>query len=128
MPEETSILKTTKRILGVAEDYSAFDTDVITHINSTFTILNQMGIGPSDGFGIENEEAVWEDFGLEPKLTRMVRTYTYLKVRMLFDPPTTSFLIDAINKQIEEHEVRLSWFREEPFEAETLAKKESGVL
>lgn len=110
---QESILTSTKKILGVGEDYTAFDLDIITDINSTFSTLNQLGIGPSDGFAIEDKEAVWEDLGVPANQTRMVKTYMYLKVRMLFDPPTTSFLIDAINKQIQEHEHRMSWFREE---------------
>lgn len=110
---ENSILKSTKKILNVGEDYPAFDLDIITHINSTFSTLNQLGIGPSDGFAIEDEEALWDDLELPAKQVRMVRTYVFLKVRMLFDPPSTSFLIEAINNQIQEHEHRLSWFREE---------------
>lgn len=125
--DDDSILTSTKKILGVTEEYTAFDLDIITHINSTFSTINQLGIGPSDGFAIENKEEKWSDFGLPIKQTRMLRTYTYMKVRMLFDPPTTSFLIDAINKQISEHEVRLSWFREEPLDALALAKREGEI-
>lgn len=108
---EESILTGTKKILGIAEDYTAFDHDVITHINSTIGILNQLGIGPA-GFGIEDAEATWEDLDLDESMTGMVRTYVYLKVRLLFDPPTTSFLIQAMNEQIKEHEYRLSLARE----------------
>lgn len=109
----TSILNDTKKILGINDDYPAFDLDIITHINSTFSLLNQLGIGPSDGFVVNDVSEVWTDIGVPVKQERMIRTYLYLKVRMLFDPPTTSFLIEAMNKQIEEHEHRLSWFREE---------------
>jgi hypothetical protein len=109
---ETSILISTKKILGVAEDYEAFDVDIITHINSTFAILNQMGIGPAEAFSIEDEMAIWADFCDIPDQLNLVRTYVFLKVRMLFDPPTTSFLIDAMNKQIQEYETRLGYMRE----------------
>lgn len=109
---ENSILTSTKKILGIQEDYTAFDLDIITHINSTFSILNQLGVGPSDGFYIEDNSDLWTELGLPENQIRMIRTYMYLKVRMLFDPPTTSFAIEAMNKQIDEHEARLSYFRE----------------
>lgn len=110
---EASILKSTKKILGVASEYTAFDLDIITHINSTFSILSQIGIGPVYGFAIEDDQAEWSDIDLPRNQLGMVRTYVFLKVRILFDPPATSFLIEASNKQIEEHEVRLSYFRED---------------
>lgn len=110
---EESILNSTKKILDISEGYTAFDLDIITHINSTFSILNQLGIGPVDGFMIDGAEKQWAELGLPQKQLNMVRTYMFLKVRALFDPPTTSYLIEAMNKQIEEHEHRLSWFREE---------------
>ena len=109
---ENSILKSTKKILGLDEDYTAFDLDIITHINSTFSILNQLGIGPSDGFSIEDANTQWEDYGLPERELKMVRTDVYLKVRLLFDPPTVSFLIDLANDQIKEHEHRLVYFHE----------------
>lgn len=109
---ETSILKSTKKILGVAEDYTAFDLDIITHINDAFAVVNQLGVGPSTAFFIEDDTATWSDLGLPADQASMIRTYVFLKVRMLFDPPTISFLIEAMNKQIEEHEVRLSYSRE----------------
>lgn len=109
---ESSILISTKKILGVAEEYTAFDPDIITHINSSFSVLNQLGVGPTEGFGIEDETAEWTDIGIPANQLSMVRTYIYLKTRMLFDPPNTSFLIEAMNKQIEELEWRLNVFRE----------------
>lgn len=110
---EKSILTSTKKILGIADSYTAFDLDIITHINTTLSTLNQLGIGPIAGFAIEDNAAVWTDFGLPLNQLSMVRTYVYLKVRLLFDPPGTSFLIEAMNKQIAEHEWRLSSFRED---------------
>lgn len=109
---ETSILTSTKKILGIAEDYTAFDLDIITAINATFSILAQLGVGPVDGFMIEDASAVWEDFVVGPNQKNLVKTYVFLKVRMMFDPPTTSFLIDATTKQIDEYEWRLNVFRE----------------
>lgn len=107
---ENSILTSTKKILGIAEDYTAFDLDILVHINSTFSILNQMGIG-EEGFYITDSLPVWEDFAPADEYN-MVRSYVFLKVRMLFDPPGTSFLLTAMEKQIQEYEWRLSTKRE----------------
>ena len=115
---EESILKSTKKILGLDEDYVAFDLDVITHINAAFSILNQLGVGPEGGFYIEDESAVWDDYGLPPNQMHLVKTYVYLKVRVLFDPPGTSFLLNAANEQIKEYEWRLNVFREDALMSE----------
>lgn len=110
---EDSILKSTKKILGIVDDYTAFDLDVITHINSTFAIISQLGIGPPLGLLIEDSTSTWSDLDIPQDQLTMIRTYVFLRVRMLFDPPTTSFLIEATNKQIEEYETRLSYLRED---------------
>jgi len=110
---EDSILIATKKILGIGADYSAFDVDIITHINSTFSILNQLGIVPDPGFAIEDEASEWGDLNLPQNQLNLLRTYLFLKVRVLFDPPGTSFLMDAMNRQIDEYEYRLSIFRED---------------
>lgn len=109
---EQSILTSTKKILGVSEIYTAFDLDIITHINSVFSTLNQLGVGPVDGYFIEDSLSEWADLDLPQNQLNMARSYMFLKVRMLFDPPTTSFLIEAMTTQIKEHEWRLSTFRE----------------
>lgn len=111
---EDSILKSTKKILGVDPEYTVFDLDIITHINTAFSTLNQLGLGPVTGFMIEDEEAVWSDFNLaDDKKINSVRTYVFLKVRLLFDPPTTSYLIAVFERQITELEWRLNIRREE---------------
>ena len=110
---ETSILISTKKTLGLAEDYTVYDLDVITHINSAFSTLTQLGIGPVDGFMIEDETAVWTDFIADDLQYNAVKTYVYLRVRQLFDPPSTSYLISAFNDQIKELEWRLNTHREE---------------
>jgi hypothetical protein len=109
---ESSILTSTKKILGISEDYTAFDPDILTHINSALSTLNQLGVGPINGVFIDDAIAVWSDLQLPANQLNLVRTYVYLKTRMLFDPPATSFLIEAIERQIAEHEWRLSVFRE----------------
>ena len=102
-----SILLSTKKSLGLAASYTAFDPDVIMHINSVMLDLNQLGLGPTGGFVITGEDELWTDFIGTRKDLVAVQSLTYLKVRLLFDPPQTSFVIDSINKQIEKFEWRL---------------------
>ena len=109
---ETSILKSTKKRLGIAADYDVFDEDVITQINSAFSDLTQLGVGPAV-FVIEDEEAEWKDYiGDDDLQLSWVKTFIYLKVRLAFDPPQTSYLISAMEKQIEQLEFRLNVDRE----------------
>lgn len=109
---ETSILKTTKKLLQLNVDDTSFDTDVILHINAALAALTQLGVGPKAGFEIENDGAKWADFfGVDPTLN-MVKTYVYLKVRLAFDPPQTGSLMDALQRQITETEWRLNVARE----------------
>lgn len=110
---ETSILSSVKKILGIAEDYTAFDEDIIMHINTAFSTLTQLGVGPSEGFMIEDEDAVWGDFIGDDFQFNAVKSYVGLRVRMLFDPPSTSYLITAMENQIRELAWRLSTHREE---------------
>lgn len=107
-----SILNVTKKALGIDPEYSAFDLDIITFINSTFSTLTQLGVGPDEGFSIEDDTAVWSDFLGTDKRQNTVKTYMILKVRMLFDPPQTSFLINALNEQVKELEWRINVVRE----------------
>lgn len=110
---EQSILNSTKKILGIAEDYTVFDLDIITHINTAFSTLAQLGVGPTAGFMINGSEEVWTDFTAEDFQYNSVKSYVFLKVRQLFDPPQTSYLISATEKQIQELEWRLNVHREE---------------
>lgn len=110
---EQSILTSTKKILGIAEDYDVFDLDVLTHINSAFSTLTQLGIGPAEGFMISDATAVWSDFVDDDLQYNSVRSYIFLRTRQVFDPPTTSYLIAAYDKQIQELEWRLNVHREE---------------
>jgi hypothetical protein len=110
---ETSILLSTKKILGIAADYTVFDLDIITHINTAFSTLTQLGVGPVGGFMIEDETAVWTDFISDDMQYNSVKTYVFLRVRALFDPPSTSYLISATESQIKELEWRLNVHREE---------------
>ena len=105
---ETSILTSIKKMLGVAEDYTEFDEDIITHINSVFLNLTQLGVGPEEGFMIEDDTAVWEDFIDDSIQLQAVKTYVYLKVKLLFDPPLSSSVTESINRMIAELEWRLN--------------------
>ena len=105
---ETSILTSIKKMLGVAEDYTEFDEDIITHINSVFLNLTQLGVGPEEGFMIEDDTAVWEDFIDDSIRLQAVKTYTYLKVKLLFDPPLSSSVTESFTRTIAELEWRLN--------------------
>ena len=105
---ETSILTSIKKLLGIAEDYTEFDEDIITHINSVFLNLTQLGVGPEEGFMIEGDTAVWEDFINDSIQLQAVKTYVYLKVKLLFDPPLSSSVTESINRMIAELEWRLN--------------------
>lgn len=107
-----SILDSTKKILGLEADYTAFDLDILTHINSVFADLQQLGIGPIEGFAIEDAAAEWDDFLEGNLLMNSVKTYMYLRVRLLFDPPTTSFHISSLKEQQQALEWRLNVQRE----------------
>lgn len=103
-----SILTTIKKLLGVPEDYEHFDTDITMHINSVFLILNQLGVGPSDGFSITDKTATWSDFISDNKKLEAVKSYMYMKVRLLFDPPISSAVMECMNRTISELEWRLN--------------------
>lgn len=103
-----SILTSIKKLLGIAEEYTQFDADLIMHINSVFSILTQLGVGPSNGFSIEDDSATWDEFIPEGQNVELVKSYIHLKVKLLFDPPLTSAVIEAMNKNIGEFEWRLN--------------------
>lgn len=110
---DDSILNTTKKILGIMPEYTAFDLDIITHINSALSTLEQIGVGPVGGLFIEDETETWEHLlGGDPRMNS-VKTLVYMKVRLVFDPPPTSFAIAAVEKQIEELTWRVNMVREQ---------------
>jgi len=103
-----SILLSIKKLLGIEEEYTQFDADIVIHINSAFVTLNQLGLGPAEGFSIATDQAEWSDFfGIRADLDS-VKSYIYLKVRLLFDPPQTQYQVEGYNKQISEMEWRLN--------------------
>lgn len=112
-----SILTSTKKLLGIEEDYTHFDLDILTHINSAFTTLYQLGIGTVtevegvttvEPFSIVDSTTVWSDLFGERKDLELVKTYIYLKVRLVFDPPQTGYLVEALKSQLLECEWRLN--------------------
>ena len=103
-----SILTSVKKMLGITEEYEHFDQDLVMHINSIFSVLNQLGVGPKDGYAITGAEEVWSSFLPEGKKLEMAKSFMYLRVRLLFDPPTVSSVMEAMNRQASELEWRLN--------------------
>lgn len=102
-----SILNTVKLALGVDAEYNGFDINILLGINSAISNLNQLGVGPSTGFIVKGEGETWNNFLDDSILLESAKIYILDKVRLFFDPPTNSFLVDAIQKQIQELEWRL---------------------
>ena len=102
-----SILTSVKKIVGISEEDESFDTDLIIHINSVLMILNQLGVGPPEGFSISDKTSVWSDLISDNLYIEAVKSFVSLKVRMIFDPPPSSAVADAINKTISELEWRI---------------------
>ena len=107
-----SILNSVKTAIGLEPDYTEFDDDIIMHINSTFSILSRLGIGPKEGFRIVDDSADWSSFYTDPRLDG-VKTYVAMRVRSIFDPPTTSFAINANVEVMKELEFTLQMGQEE---------------
>lgn len=107
-----SILSSVKKVLHIDADYTAFDVDIILHINSVFTTLQQLGIGPEEGFSISSAEQTWNQYLEGDKNLNSVKTYMYLRVRLLFDSPETSHARQAMVDQATELEWRLNVYRE----------------
>lgn len=103
-----SILTSIKKLLGISEDETHFDTDVIIHINSVLMVLTQMGVGPSTGFTIVDKDDLWSDFIPDGQNLESVKSYVYMRVKLLFDPPLSSSVIESMNRMISELEWRLN--------------------
>lgn len=102
-----SILTSIKKLLGIEEDYVHFDADIIMHINSVLSILTQLGVGPSEGYSIKDANATWNEFITNPAKLELVKSYVYLKVRLMFDPPSSSSAIESMKQLISELEFRI---------------------
>lgn len=103
-----SILTSIKKLLGITEECSDFDTDIIIHINSALFDLTQMGVGPQNGFSIQDDQSKWSDFVENASEFEPVKTYVFLKVKTVFDPPASATVLEAYNRRISECEWRLN--------------------
>ena len=103
-----SILTSVKKLLGIEEAYTHFDPDIIMHINSVFMVLNQLGVGPTNGFRIEDDKDTWSDYMSDEDNIDAVKSYMQLKVKLLFDPPQSSAVMEAMKRMIDEFEFRLN--------------------
>lgn len=103
-----SILTSVKKMLGITEECKDFDPDIIMHINTVLMILTQLGVGPEEGFYIEDDSSFWDDFVKDLSKLEAIKTYVYMKVRLMFDPPTSSSAMEATNRIIDELEWRLN--------------------
>lgn len=103
-----SILNSVKKTLGITYEYTHFDTDIIMHINSVFNILTQLGAGPAEGYRIEDGDNMWSEFTDDNVLLELCKSYVCAKVRMMFDPPTTSSISESMNRIIGELEWRIN--------------------
>lgn len=102
-----SILTSIKKTLRIAEEYTHFDVDIITHINSALGVLTQLGVGPPEGFSIKDANAIWTDFIPADSNLEFVKSYIHMKVKLIFDPPLSSAVIESINRMISELEWRI---------------------
>ena len=102
-----SIILDIKKFLGLVEEYTVFDSDIIMHANSAFMTLSQLGVGDVDYFMIEDMTKTWSDFVSDVHIQSFVKQYVYLKVRILFDPPANTHVLESINKTIDELEWRM---------------------
>lgn len=108
-----SILTSMKKLLGIVPEYDVFDDQILLYVNSAFSTLHQLGIGPEEGFEIVDDSTTWDDLITEPRFN-FIKAYIGMKVHVMFDPPSSSFALDALSKQIQEYEWRI------------IAEKENG--
>lgn len=124
---DSSILEDIKKLLGIPNDYNAFDTDVVININSAFSTLLQLGVGPKDGFFITSNSELWSDFitrEVDVNKFLFIKQYVYLSVRLIFDPPSSSSVMNAYKEKLDELTWRIN-VMEETFRKEEIAGEES---
>lgn len=113
-----SILESIKKLLGISPEYDHFDQDIIFHINSVFMILNQLGVGPEEGFSITGGFESWKDYIPEGSNLEIVKSYVYMKTKLMFDPPTNSSVTQAMERMISEMEFRILVAVDRPIDRE----------
>lgn len=114
-----SILNSIKKVLGIEESYTHFDADIMMHINAVFAVLSQLGVGPASGFSIDGASQQWDEFLGNDKRIQMVKTFVALRVRLLFDPPLSSAVMEAMKQQVEELTWRIQIAAEDQIGGET---------
>ena len=105
---EENILNSIKKLLGIPEDYTAFDQDIMIHINSVFMILSELGVGPSNGYSLTDGTEKWGDFISDDENLEGIKTYVYMKVKTIFDPPLNSAVLASMKELISEFEWRIN--------------------
>jgi hypothetical protein len=115
---EESIFESIKSLLGPDASYDVFDQDILIHINTAISVLTQLGVGPSTGIMVTGPDETWRDFIGDDKILQMVKTYIYMKVKIAFDPPTNSSVLNAYNEACKEYEWRLN-VETDPFKLQT---------
>ena len=105
---EENILNSIKKLLGIPEDYTAFDQDIMIHINSVFMILSELGVGPSNGYSLKDGSEKWGDFISDDENLEGIKTYVYMKVKTIFDPPLNSAVLASMKELISEFEWRIN--------------------
>ncbi len=104
--KQATILSDIKKLCGVVPEYDAFDDQLLICINAAFATLHQLGVGPEEGFLVESDTE-WDEY-ISTERLNFIKSYVSMQVRVMFDPPTSSFALDAINKQIAEYEWRIT--------------------
>lgn len=103
-----SIFESIKALLGPDASYDVFDRDILIHINTAISVLTQLGVGPASGFMVTGSDETWDDFIGDDKTLQMVKSYIYMKVKMIFDPPANSSVLSAYQEACKEYEWRLN--------------------
>lgn len=111
--DNTSILNSIKKLHGISAQDKGFDTDIVIHINSALMILNQIGIGPDEGFFVEDETTTWADYVPNRIISEAIKTFVYIKVRLVFDPPNSPTVIEALKASANEYEWRITQWAEQ---------------
>lgn len=113
-PDMGSVLTSIKKLVGIAEEDTSFDGDLIFHINMAFSVLTQIGFGPETGITIEDEGFTWDDVQADPIPKNLAKTYVFSKVKMVFDPPTNSTVAEALKRTVDELESRIQYICDVP--------------
>ena len=106
---ENGILSSVKKMLGIADDYTAFDTDIIMNINAALSVCMQLGVGPQEGFAVTGYDETWTDFlADDERQLQEVKMYVYMRTKVTFDPPANSFVQTSLENQMREYEWRMN--------------------